>query len=79
MYFETDSLAFTRIEKRVDDEFSESFESFSVASYGFFGSPLHCDVGVVGIGLNAATKAMGFHLNARETEREAELRKKEAL
>ncbi|TQE14239.1 hypothetical protein C1H46_000158 [Malus baccata] len=38
--FETELLGLTRVEEMVDDELSESSESFGVSSYGVFGSPL---------------------------------------
>lgn len=61
-YFETELFGFAREEKRVDDEFSESLESFGVAADSFFGPPF-----VVCCGADV-TGAMTFHLGAKQSE-----------
>lgn len=65
-------MSLTGKEERVDDEFSESSESFGVAGYGVFSSPLLL-VGVVAGGTRGA--AMAFHLC--EKSREGNPRKKQ--
>lgn len=61
-YFETELFGFARKEKRVDDEFSESLESFGVAADSFFGSPF------VVCGGADVTGAMTFHLGVKQRE-----------
>lgn len=61
-------MGFTRIENREGDELSESFESFGVAGYGFFCSPLLTVVVVNGV--TATTRCrMALHLRTRMINR----------
>lgn len=62
-YFETELFGFARKEKRVDDEFSESLESFGVAADSFFGSPF-----VVGGGADVTGAMTIFHLGAKQRQ-----------